>query len=182
MGEMGLRKPHLPSVHVQRGTAPATVGDSVAAGIRQSAPAVIGAMPDLCGPIDRPALMGKLDKSILKKKPTLRALIRPSGIPHICAIGCEFGTLDQRGGQRIMTGSQRCSRPGIPFAIASGQVAWRRSSHSGAEGNCVEAVGPYVGVVAVRDSKDPQRIPLLFTETAWREFTGWLKSGRPRCR
>jgi len=80
-----------------------------------------------------------------------------------------------------MTSSQRRPHPDGPFAIAGGAVRWRRSSHSGAEGNCVEAVGPHVGVVVVRDSKDPQHMPLVFTAAAWQEFTGWLKNGRVRC-
>ncbi len=80
-----------------------------------------------------------------------------------------------------MTSSRRHSRPDESLASAAGQATWRRSSHSGAEGNCVEAVGPYAGVVAVRDSKDPRRMPLVFRAAAWREFTGWLKTGRVRC-
>ncbi|MCI4064707.1 DUF397 domain-containing protein [Micromonospora sp. R77] len=50
-------------------------------------------------------------------------------------------------------------------------VAWRKSSHSGDEGACVEmAVLP--GAVAVRDSKDPAGPTLRFTPAAWTTFAG----------
>ena len=48
-------------------------------------------------------------------------------------------------------------------------AGWRKSSHSGDEGACVEvAVVP--GTVAVRDSKDPHGPLLLFPPTAWTAF------------
>ncbi|TCB95538.1 DUF397 domain-containing protein [Micromonospora zingiberis] len=48
-------------------------------------------------------------------------------------------------------------------------AGWRKSSHSGDEGACVEmAVVP--GTVAVRDSKDPDGPLLLFAPTAWTAF------------
>ncbi len=40
-------------------------------------------------------------------------------------------------------------------AAASSRAAWRTSSHSGANGNCIEVARPAPGVIAVRDSKDP---------------------------
>lgn len=47
---------------------------------------------------------------------------------------------------------------------------WRKSSHSGDEGACVEmAVLPRA--VAVRDSKDPAGPVLLFAPAAWAAFT-----------
>ena len=55
----------------------------------------------------------------------------------------------------------------------SGPVAtgWRKSSHSGDEGACVEmALLPEA--VAVRDSKDPAGPVLVFPPTAWAAFTG----------
>ncbi|WDZ87401.1 DUF397 domain-containing protein [Micromonospora cathayae] len=46
---------------------------------------------------------------------------------------------------------------------------WRKSSHSGDEGACVEmAVIP--PTVAIRDSKDPDGPVLLFAPTAWAAF------------
>ena len=50
-------------------------------------------------------------------------------------------------------------------------AAWRKSSHSGDEGACVEmAVLPEA--VAVRDSKDPAGPTLRFTPASWATFTG----------
>jgi len=57
-----------------------------------------------------------------------------------------------------------------PSIIAALSTAdWRKSSHSGDEGACVElAVVP--SHVAVRDSKDPAGPVLLFTPAAWTAF------------
>ncbi|MFE0590459.1 DUF397 domain-containing protein [Micromonospora echinospora] len=57
---------------------------------------------------------------------------------------------------------------------------WRKSSHSGDEGACVEmavvpdtiAVRDSTGTVAVRDSKDPDGPVLLFSRPAWITFAG----------
>ncbi len=53
---------------------------------------------------------------------------------------------------------------------------WRRSSYSGTGNNCVEAAA-LPGVVAVRDSKDPQGPKLAFTPDAWKTFTRHIKAG-----
>ncbi|MGR6317776.1 DUF397 domain-containing protein [Micromonospora soli] len=50
-------------------------------------------------------------------------------------------------------------------------TGWRKSSHSGDEGACVEmALLPEA--VAVRDSKDPAGPVLVFAPAAWAAFTG----------
>lgn len=49
-------------------------------------------------------------------------------------------------------------------------VAWRRSSHSTAANNCVEAAALPSGPVAVRDSKDVAGPALLFPPGAWTSF------------
>jgi Domain of unknown function (DUF397) len=49
-------------------------------------------------------------------------------------------------------------------------VSWRRSSHSTAANNCVEAARLAPGLMAVRDSKDHLGPALLFAAPAWAEF------------
>ena len=59
----------------------------------------------------------------------------------------------------------------------SGAV-WRKSSRSsGNGGQCVEVATNLPGVVAVRDSKDPEGPKLIFTPAEWRTFIARLKSG-----
>ncbi|MGC4896433.1 DUF397 domain-containing protein [Micromonospora sp. DT31] len=48
--------------------------------------------------------------------------------------------------------------------------SWRKSSHSGDEGACVE-MAPLAEAVAVRDSKDPAGPVLVFPPAAWAAFT-----------
>ena len=57
-----------------------------------------------------------------------------------------------------------------------GHVTWRRSSHTGANGNCVE-VAQLPAVVAVRDSKDPDGPRLTFSPGEWRAFVAGVKAG-----
>ncbi|MEV4723468.1 DUF397 domain-containing protein [Micromonospora humida] len=50
-------------------------------------------------------------------------------------------------------------------------ASWRKSSRSnGQGGNCVEVADNLSGVVAVRDSKDPEGPVLAFGPDTWREF------------
>lgn len=42
---------------------------------------------------------------------------------------------------------------------------WRKSSRSGAVGNCVELTWPGQGVVAIRNSRDPHGPVLAFART-----------------
>lgn len=56
-------------------------------------------------------------------------------------------------------------------------AAWRKSSLSGSnDGACVE-VAARLGVVAVRDSKNPDGPALTFTPEAWWAFTTKIKHG-----
>jgi hypothetical protein len=55
---------------------------------------------------------------------------------------------------------------------------WRKSSHSGNSGNCIEAAAQPSHVVAVRDSKDPDGPWLAFAPQAWKAFASRTKRGR----
>lgn len=56
---------------------------------------------------------------------------------------------------------------------------WRKSSRSGdSGGQCVEVAANLPGVVAVRDSKDPNGPKLLFTPTQWNAFTKSIKASK----
>lgn len=59
-------------------------------------------------------------------------------------------------------------------------VRWLRSSYSTGANNCVETArthsGPGIGLLAVRDSKDPTGPALLFSPESWAGFTAALQS------
>lgn len=57
-----------------------------------------------------------------------------------------------------------------------GDVTWRKSTRSGANGNCVE-VAEFNNAVALRDSKDPTGPALLFTSEEWAAFIEGAKDG-----
>ncbi|MGW5559141.1 DUF397 domain-containing protein [Micromonospora sp. NPDC003944] len=56
-------------------------------------------------------------------------------------------------------------------------ATWRKSTRSGSGdgGNCVEVADNLVGVVGVRDSKDPSGPALTFDPQTWKAFVGFAK-------
>ncbi len=56
------------------------------------------------------------------------------------------------------------------------RAAWRKSSRSGGQGNCVE-VADTPAAIGVRDSKDPEGPVLVFTRANWEEFVDGVKTG-----
>jgi hypothetical protein len=52
---------------------------------------------------------------------------------------------------------------------------WHKSSYSGSAGNCVEIAGELPGAVAIRDSKDPGGPVLVFMRDEWMAFVAHLR-------
>jgi Domain of unknown function (DUF397) len=56
---------------------------------------------------------------------------------------------------------------------------WRKSSYSGSSGgNCVEIARNLPGVIAVRDSKNPEGPALVFSPEGWRAFLAGARDGQ----
>ena len=54
---------------------------------------------------------------------------------------------------------------------------WIKSSHSYANGNCVEVRSLPGGQIAVRNSRDPAGAVLRLTPAEWRAFLGGIRDG-----
>jgi hypothetical protein len=64
------------------------------------------------------------------------------------------------------------------MTIDLSRAVWAKSSHSGGNGGqCVEVARNLPGVVAVRDSKDPDGPKLTFTLDEWRAFAAGIRGG-----
>lgn len=50
------------------------------------------------------------------------------------------------------------------------RAEWRKSSYSSQSGNCVEVARNLPGLVAVRDSKEPDGERLVVSHEAWQAF------------
>lgn len=56
-------------------------------------------------------------------------------------------------------------------------AAWRKSSHSGYNGNCVEVAPLADGSVAMRNSRDPHGPALVYTRAEVAAFLAGIKDG-----
>lgn len=57
------------------------------------------------------------------------------------------------------------------------RAVWRKSNRSSGTGqNCVEVAANLPGIVAIRDSKNPDGPKLLFTQDRWRSFIQSMKA------
>lgn len=58
-------------------------------------------------------------------------------------------------------------------------AVWRKSTFSGSNGGqCVEVAQNIPGVVALRDSKDPNGPALVFTTGEWAAFVSGVREGQ----
>jgi hypothetical protein len=62
------------------------------------------------------------------------------------------------------------------------RAAWRKSRRSQQNGACVEIAANLPGIVAIRDSKDPDGPKLTFTCQDWAFFIRRLKDGEHEVR
>ena len=59
------------------------------------------------------------------------------------------------------------------------RLIWRKASHSTTNGGGrVEVATNLPGLVAIRDSKNPDGPMLVLTPVDWQEFIDWVKAGR----
>jgi hypothetical protein len=64
-----------------------------------------------------------------------------------------------------------------PRSVNLDGAAWRKSSYTQNNGNCVEISDGFPGVMPVRDSKRPEGQALIFRIDAWASFVQSVKTG-----
>jgi Domain of unknown function (DUF397) len=64
-------------------------------------------------------------------------------------------------------------------SVSPGNLFWRKSSYSAANGDCVEVARLADGHIGVRDSRNIVLPGLRFRPALWQTFVGELKHGRP---
>jgi hypothetical protein len=67
------------------------------------------------------------------------------------------------------------SRNDYPGAI------WRKSHYSNGQAECVEVARNLPGIIAIRDSKDPDGPALAFRPLQWHAFAAKIKGGITTC-
>jgi len=58
------------------------------------------------------------------------------------------------------------------------RAVWRKSTRSNNGGACVEVATNLPGMVAVRDSRDPDGAKLVITTTTWRSLVAGIRQGK----
>jgi hypothetical protein len=56
------------------------------------------------------------------------------------------------------------------------RAEWRKSSYSSQSGNCVEVAANMPGIIAVRDSKNPDGPVLIVSKDEWVRFITHLRA------
>ena len=56
------------------------------------------------------------------------------------------------------------------------RAGWHTSTYSGGNGSCIRVAGNLPGIIAIRDSKDPDGPKLMTTSGAWQKFTTGVKA------
>ena len=56
------------------------------------------------------------------------------------------------------------------------RAEWRKSSYSSQDGNCVEVARNLPGLVAVRDSNQPDGAKLAIPRAAWQSFIKYVRA------
>jgi hypothetical protein len=56
------------------------------------------------------------------------------------------------------------------------RAEWHKSSYSSQDGNCVEVTRNLPGLVAVRDSKEPDSAKLVVSPETWRVFISSVRA------
>jgi hypothetical protein len=65
-----------------------------------------------------------------------------------------------------------------PYHTDLSRAVWRKSSYSGGNGGqCVEVATNLPGIVAVRDSKNPDGPKVIFTPAEWTAFVSGVRDG-----
>ncbi|HEV3170206.1 MAG TPA: DUF397 domain-containing protein [Actinocrinis sp.] len=67
-------------------------------------------------------------------------------------------------------------RNGVSAAVLA-VAGWRKSAHSGAQGNCIEVAALADGGIAVRNSRDPRGPALIYTKAELAAFLAGAKDG-----
>lgn len=58
------------------------------------------------------------------------------------------------------------------------RAQWRTSTHSGQNGSCIQVAANLPGIIAIRDSKNPDGPKLTFAPEEWQRFAACIRTGR----